>query len=284
MQVSGDLKIGLCGNHTCETVAYLQAYIVPECYRMKINRGAIYKVNNTKEVVRGPIKAISNPFAVIKTRTTIQTPIITTYNTTEPFFSAPIISYSCINYLCRNKTLNDRHFHHFPFCDDCLGACANLRRGYIDDVTGYGLFPTVKIESGSVILCETITNDFYDIVSLSDLELRYGKLLSQTSKSSLANKLPEFPYVSKIPVSDTLSLYLDQTTKRGVSSLLNYGNDVDSSNCVLDFEVSDYQIVLRVTTCKTVNANEELKYTNLNDRLFSPMKGQTEIFVDYTCI
>jgi hypothetical protein len=157
----------------------------------------------------------------------------------------------------------------------CLSVCANLRRGYIDNVAGYGLFSTVQIESGSVILCETITNSFYEIISETELFLRYGEFgyycVTQSKIPSNNNADDDqlsiiSPYVFKIIVRDDRCLYLDQTTKRGVSSLLNCVNDVDSSNCIVDFEVCDNQIVLRVTTSKPVLMDEELKYAMRNSQ------------------
>jgi hypothetical protein len=281
MQISGGLKFGLCGNNSCETMVYFKSLILPESKRC--NRQCKRKNDQLFPLII-PFKSTSeNALAVIRFHLFDDAMIP---NPTGTVISVPICPYKCANFLCCNQE-RDCYFH-YPYCDTCLLVHMKLERKYINKVEGYGLFTKVPIKEGHSIICENITSSFYELISANELKTRYGSFAMENANS--------VPYVNEIELPDGMRVYLDQTLKRGVSSLLNMASThqigesvLPTANCVMHFEAGEHGILLKITTTKSVEMNEELRFHDETGRSgmvtlsnsFGVVEKMGKYYVDY---
>jgi hypothetical protein len=247
MQVNGGVKFGLCSNNTCETMVYFKSLILPESKRY--NRQRHFK---NDKILLSDTK-FRNLSAVIRFHAFDD---LMNSTSTDTVISVPICPYKCTNFLCCNQERNC--YFHYPFCDACLRIHMKMDRKYINKIEGYGLFTLAPVEEGSTILCEIISNSFYELISSNELKIRYGSFAMKNPNS--------VPYVNEIKLPDGGVVYLDQTIRRGLSSLINTasnfqneGNSEHLPNCVMHFEATEQCILLKVTTTKSVLINDELR-------------------------
>ncbi len=270
MQVDGSVGLALCRNHTCETLVYFKVFIVPEKIRWKVNRAMLQRANKIIPIIRDNVfnsfgfLSVNKHLAVIRQVIPLENSILSPH-----IIASPICSYKCCNYICHNSI--KEHYFTYPYCDVCLQICAKLRRSYINDNEGYGLFTTSCLEKDCEILSEIITNEFYEILLECELISRFG--------SNAPINCDLIPYVLAIKMPNDNLLYLDQTTKRGVSSLMNYAasslktTDImhdeeqppssgKKHNCRLLFGFDDNNITLKVISTQKIEAGDELRYAN----------------------
>ncbi len=232
--ISGELHICNIGNYTCETQVYFTAFILPASQNFHIKW-----LNSGKEITK--------PLAVLKINSVKAGQHAS--NTLMPVifpssFISPIVKYKCINYLC-----DEEHAHFsYPYCSFCLLTGMHVERQFINIDKGYGLFVRKCFEANDVIICETVTDSFQEILSQEELVLRYNCPLN----SNFSNDLP---YVNEIQMPDGSLLYFDQTTRRGPTSLVNFTSEVP--NCKLLFEVSLERIVVKLVAIDSIQIDDE---------------------------